>query len=261
MSTEKKQHASLTPANKGQKIIVLEDDGQEEAQRAPIPYEDRELKSDQLTSSKGGRMVRASRRLGRGDGDRVPPELNATPILRSTFRFYANATVVSGTTSLAQMMLVPGGIGTVSNSTIATFATSFKINKISVWCPTGSSVATTEVYWNATADSTYFGRDEEKCNSVPAGVTLAGAMVFVPPKGSMSAQWLNSHQTSSTNIITWQIPVGSIIDVDLSYVLGNNFLNFAVSGFSTVSVGSIYYGYLDGKAGGKLAPFGRPATS
>lgn len=198
---------------------------------------------------------RNNRRAVRGLS--VPPPLDTTPSLRHVFRF---ACSTSGTYNVVvnSLLAACGGICTVANSTIVTFASAVKVHRVSIWpAPNSTTVEANGVQFSSSSDT--YSRDESKGRDVPDGITVTGAVTAVPPPNSSAAFWATS--TASRQLFVLQITAGSIVDVDLSICLANTLTGASITGLTTAVLGTTYYLALDGRASNKVTPLRLPTTS
>jgi hypothetical protein len=183
----------------------------------------------------------------------LPPKLDTTPVYSAVFRFQnTNATV--STVTAAQLLTVPGIIGTATNSTGSSIASSVKIRSIKIWPAAGTNA---EVSWNAGSGITY-QKDSSVDTTTPTGVTAGtGPLYLRPPSQSFGGFWLSPTLTTTT-IFAINCGVGSVVDVHLDFVTCNNSGGQSIS-LTTVVVGSFYYTHLDST--NRYVPVGRPSTS
>jgi hypothetical protein len=187
-------------------------------------------------------------------GLNLPPAIQITPVMRHVFRYNASAGGNVNVTS-AEVIGALGTICTVTNSTVRPWASSFRINSIKIWGSASSAAAQSErLFWSSGPGAQ--SRDWEVDKTVPEGLTVSGALVTRPPKGTLGALW----QTSNAAILfVVALNVGSVLDMDVSFTLSNQF----VSGTQTVAtgvLGTIYYLYLDGSTSHTLVPVALPST-
>jgi len=207
----------------------------------------------QLVRGLGGR----GKRVGGGGGRiSIPPPLDVSTTFRKKYRFFctsANARNVS----VADLLGVAGTICTTANTGVTTMAACCKINKVTVW-PSASASATTyaDVEWIAAASG--FDRERDVTINIPQGVTMTGALSFRPQAKSLSSFWLNS-TIASTNIFFITCSVGSVVELDASYVLSAIYtpVNIAVA---TGTLGAVYYLAMDGPSTNTFQPTNLPST-
>jgi hypothetical protein len=232
---------------------------------APVPYPPKgtaETKTNERFQLVGNTQKKAVMRLtGFGKKRRgrtgkttssVPPTLETAPAVTQVFRF----ATTSGTTvspTVAQLILVPGFICAVVNSTAYSLASCIKINSIKIWTAASGGA---EVSWLAASG---YAKDDSKDSQIPTGMTAgSGPYVTRPPRKSLAGDWLAPSLTTQTPF-SISCTTGSIIDVSLSFVLSNNIAPQSVT-IATGAVGSLYYGYLDGPTSHLYVPQGRPST-
>jgi len=197
------------------------------------------------------------KKMGLGDGGvgaSLPPSIQITPKLRHTFRFYQTVgghTAVTSNSVLAAL----GGVCYVANSLVKPMASSFKINKVTIYpAPNLSGTSACNIAW-ALATGTQI-RDEEKDRTLPDGLTVSAPVSSKPPRGSLAAMW----QAGSTNSLFFtDALIGSVLDLDISFTLSNQFLTAGQS-VVTGTLGVIYYLYLDGSTSHNWIPVGVPST-
>jgi len=187
-----------------------------------------------------------------------PPPINTVSQGHSVLRFTATSAAAAVSCSIGNVLAAIGGIGTIANSTIESVASSFKLHRITIWpaSTTAGSGQQAEIVWTNSGNYT---RDESKSVAIPAGTTMPDVVVNRPPKDALAADWQVSTGGSSAMFLV-TCPAGSIIDVDVSWTLSNNFAGYTQSGYAAVTQGSAYYARLDG-VGGKFLPLGVPTTN
>jgi hypothetical protein len=207
-----------------------------------------------LGAKKRTRMVQGRKGNGRKgkSSPSVPPTLETAPAVRQIFRFQnSNATTTSPT--VAQLMTVPGMIGTVVNTSCSGIASSIRIHSIKIWLPASGFA---EVSW---VSASGYAKDDSKDASLPTGIVGGSAPYSSsPPKGSLAADWLTAALTTQV-LFTIGCTIGSIIDVDLSFVMSNN-IGAGSQTVVTAALGTLYYAYLDGPTTHYYLPIGRPST-
>ncbi len=94
---------------------------------------------------------------------------------------------------------------------------------------------------------------------MPTGITAGtGPVVITPPSWSLAGDWI-APAVSTAVIFTIQAGVGSVIDVHLDFVTGNN-VGLQTISLATAALGAMYYSYLDGSSTHLYQPVGRPST-
>jgi hypothetical protein len=173
-------------------------------------------------------------------------------------RFTATATAASVQVTIGQVMCAIGSICTIANSTVTSVASSIKLHKITIWpaSTTAGAAQNAEVLWINVGN---FSKDESKSTAVPSGTTISDVIVDLPPKDSLACFWQASAGAASP-LFSLTCPAGSIIDVDVSWTMSNNFAAVVQAGYAAATLGTLYYSRLDG-VGGKFLPLGVPTTN
>jgi len=187
-----------------------------------------------------------------------PPPIDTVSQGHSILRFTATSAAAAVSISIGNVLAAIGGIGTIANSTIESVASSFKLHRVTIWpavVAAGSSQQA-EVVWTNSGNYT---RDESKSVAIPSGTAMPDVVVNRPPKDALAAAWQVSI-AGTTAMFLLTCPAGSIIDVDVSWTLSNNFAGNTQAGYAAVTQGSAYYARLDG-VGGKFLPLGVPTTN
>jgi len=181
--------------------------------------------------------------------------VDVTPHYRTVRRFFSAAGTTNQAITPTNILTALGAIGTVVNSTVAAFHSSFRIHRIVIWGGLQASGAESVSLSYSSALSTSV-MDTEKVVAYPEGGGIPGAMTFVPPRGSLAEFW----QGASTNaLLRTSLSPGSIVDVHLSVTLGN-VLTPPTATVTTAAVGSLYYLPLDGPSTHLITPLGLPTT-
>jgi hypothetical protein len=217
-----------------------------------------------LGLSARARMGRG-RRGRRGKAPALPPELNASPPLFQVLRYIVGASPATTTTvNVPQMIAACGAIGTVTNSTVATVFSTVRVHSITIWPGLSDSSGNPtsnapEIQWIGTTGSVL--KDTSRSKSVPFGVGVERALFERPPPDSLASDWLFYDGTTATELFNISgLTAGSIIDVAVTATMKNNVAGVSVSGVATVTLGSLYWLYLDGSTAHKLQPVARPST-
>lgn len=184
-----------------------------------------------------------------------PPKLVTTVEIRRTFRFQstnATTTVISNNNILGAL----GVCGYVTNSLGRTMTDAFKLHRVRLWGPTVSGTATTvSILWNSASifesSSNKLVTDTSVSESYPAFVDS------VPPLNSNSAFWQTA---SSSGLLYLTVPVGGIIDIDVSYTLCDGAGGGVGITLATVVLGTYYYLALDGPTTAHYTPIGLATT-
>jgi len=186
----------------------------------------------------------------------LPPALETTASYSHTYAF-------SSTTSSAVIVttqdLFPAFGFVATNSTLGTcIVSSYRVRAIRVWpSPQASATETAQLAW---ANPLVEG-DEKDTNVIrplPGGITVTAGVKYVPPKGTLASQWINT--ATNNNYFTLIAPVRSIIYLDVDVTLSSQLAPLNVnSGYTSLSTGVLYYAGLDGPgASPSYPPIGLP---
>ncbi len=185
----------------------------------------------------------------------VPPRIEITPKVRHRFRFACPSGSVLSNVTVLELLGVCGGICTAANTTFKPWAGSVRIHSVRIYnglSSTGYTLA--NLTWNVAADS--YVPDEEWNQTFPEGTTTPGCLTFRPPKKSLASFWLSG---ASGAVFSISASAGSVVDVDLSFRLSNQFTASTIP-IATGTLGTIYYMCLDGNTTHNFAPIGLPFT-
>jgi hypothetical protein len=227
---------SLSPA--------LESEGKDEKKETMGPQPVGSL-SKALSSS----VSMAGKRMGLSVS--LPPKINLTPTYRHVFRYVCRSTATAVPVNGPDLLIACGCIAT-STTTVYSIGSSVRVHSIRIW-PSPNSTTNTSVLVQWQGPITSVERDFEENQDVPAGVSVTGAAQYSPPKDSFCDKWLTGLAINALMLIT--CPIGAILDVDLSYTSSNALANATQSSLSGLTVGTVYYGTLDG-ATNALTPVG-----
>ncbi len=142
------------------------------------------------------------------------------------------------------------------------WATSLRVRAIRIFPPAEAGSIRSQLNSITWATNSTFAesKDTVRDASMPYGVSIGTVVQSRPPRNSLSAMWLNSATLStSTPLFAITAEQGAVIEVDVSFTLGNAVPNISVT-VAAAAVGTTYYGYLDGAGTHQLTPIGRPST-
>jgi len=190
----------------------------------------------------------------------LPPPIQVVPRFSHRYRFRATAAANSLAVSLQDLLGAVGVVGAVVNSKVNTLSSTVRLRSITVW-PSASTSGPDHayVYWSPTGLAGYVP-DELWETAIPDGITVARALRFVPPSGSLASFWLNPDSIpSTTGVFVITAASGSIIDVDAELTLPVTGISSQIT-VATAVVGEFYWLALDGAASNVLVPLGFPTT-
>jgi len=223
----------------------------------PLPSQGREdLKEVKEASSVRGvatGMLRgkASQAIG------LPPRIQLSPAVSHVFRFRSTSASPASIT-VADILGALGGICTVANSKVDTWASCFKIHKVTVW-PSGSTSAPTLATLQWAQGESAQVPDEVYDEAIPEGITATKALVFAPPAKSLCGFWINS-MDSAAAVFAITSSIGSIVDLQVSFRLVNAFAGVLAT-VAAGTLGTVYYLALDGPSSNTYVPVGMLSTS
>ncbi len=182
------------------------------------------------------------------------PQLKSNIRVNHTYRFI-NTNAATLNVNVTSLMGIVGTCCNQANATVCGLFNAFKVNRVTIYA--AESVAGTPV----TCSVEWFGFNnsppiEDSRTSVSTAVPIV--LSSKPPPNSLAKFWQTN---TGTTLFTIVVPAGSVIDIDLDYMLadtGATFQNFAVT---TGSAGAVYYLALDNQAGThNFAPVSKVTT-
>ncbi len=150
-----------------------------------------------------------------------------------------------------------GSIGTVANTTVASFCTAFKIHSITIYAANQGQTVTLD--WNGTGGAFNPGLTYSiTCTSSSQPVK----MVCVPPKDCNAAFWQGGSATTLFTVtMAASTGVPCYMDLDAEFVFADQ-LNLPIyNAVGTAVVGTVYYLALDAPTTARWTPVDRPTTS
>jgi hypothetical protein len=213
------------------------------------------------SKANGMRAVRGKKGKKSG-GSNLPPELSCVIQSSHRFRFrvvagFSTPVNITGN-SLAGII---GGICTVANTTVATWASSVRVHSITIYPPSttiASAPNPPEVVWFSPI--TVMEKDDSKERVFPPGVTTPLAVHSRPPPNTLCADWFGTVAVATQPLFAiGECDTGAIIDVSVSWTMSNN-LNNVLATVAAGTLSKVYYLYLDGSTSHNFAPVGKPST-
>jgi len=166
------------------------------------------------------------------------------------FRFMANAAGSHAITP-TNILGACGVIGQVTNTSVAAFASSFRIRAVRVW-GFAASASLVRLIWAGAANSPDIVRSDSATN-----VNRSPFCGGPPPRQSLASFWQVAGNGTLFSVVC---PVNSIVDIVLDAILGDTLTATSIATATDV-VGTLYYLALDGPAANVLRPVGLPTTS
>ncbi len=181
-----------------------------------------------------------------------PPPIKTTTIFRRKFRMYVSNAALDGTFTEANLLLIPGGICTVLNATLTSFATSVKIHSIEIWGVASadgvaSVVCVRPLGVTGAASANLAVNEAVSDNST--NVAYTPYVKYVPRQGSRLSFWLSNDNDGSDKLVHLTAPIKSVLDFDISF-------NFGLQ----PDIGAIAYGISVGTVGVQYWPSFTAAT-
>jgi len=182
------------------------------------------------------------------------PKLTVNPQVNCVLR-YGVTTTGNYTTNVGTLISCMGAIATTTSSSTSV-CSSVRLRKITFYIPalaSGGAAEAIGLYWAPGGSSSNLP-DKIVNNSLASGITSGQKVSLRPPRGSLTAYWWNS-SAASTNLFTLVVPMGTVIDVELSGMFSGNSSGITTTdGSSSLTIGDLYYRALDGVHNGKIAP-------
>jgi hypothetical protein len=193
---------------------------------------------------------------------KLPPPLLLTPTFDQILRF-KNSAASAKTVTIGELANACGGIAATA-VLFFPWSSTIRIKAIHIW-PAVSGTNTSpltppnqcSLNWLAAASAGYLPEDE-KDQTIPAGVTVTRPGKFGPPKGSLANNWLGQALASEA-LFSIQAPIGSVVDVHVLCRMSNDLSPFPSAVISGGTPGLSYWGSLEGT--GVYAQVGRPSVS
>jgi hypothetical protein len=195
-------------------------------------------------------MAKGKKKGGkRGKGGRGmpanPPQLRVVTSVRKTFRHVVTTAFVQGTLNESELLMLPGAMGTVTNTTLVATQVSVKLHGIRIWgtAPAAGAASTVSIRWfgvqSAAVNATAIMDVIQDTSTNPAHAPHVQAR---PPPGSRLSFWLSADNAGSDELLAITAPVGSVVDFDVEF---NHGMPSGVGSFtysaSTVTVGVMYW--------------------
>jgi len=116
-----------------------------------------------------------------------------------------------------------------------------------------------EILWNSPVLAVE--KENAMVNSIPTNMTSPCSVVARPPKGTLASFYSNSQVNASLALFSITAPIGSIIDISVSFALSNIYIAVPSITITTGTLGIIYYLALDHGVADTYVPLGRTTTA
>jgi hypothetical protein len=177
-----------------------------------------------------------------------PSQLKSNIQVHHKFRFLASSSFIGSINT--QTMMGIAGVMASSTTNAYVIASTMKINSIEAWTPPASqgSAATVSLIWAG-----YNNAPEREVSDTTVSVSTPAYIKSSPPTDSLAKFWFN--QVSNQNIFVLNAPVGTIVDVDVDFILFDDAEVQTAVVLIGATAGLMYYSPLDGfGAASKLNP-------
>jgi hypothetical protein len=187
----------------------------------------------------------------------LPGSLRTDDLVSTSFRYVCGTSVTAGSVTRGKLLNL---IGLASSSTNAyRIISGIRLRAVHIWTdssPASGTVDTSTFEWTG-------GYTRPSVTTTSAmGTSGVTYQRHVPPKFSLAADWSISGVAESDVLFAYNVTVGDVVQLDVTYQLQNAVTgNYIEQTITTVSMaaGYIYSYSLDG--GAKLVSVGRLATT
>jgi len=120
-----------------------------------------------------------------------------------------------------------------------------KLNYVEMWANAQAGTPVTiSAEW--LSNNPYFGNDSNLKSDTALGTAENAHVKFRPPRGSYAAGWLSNNIGANNNILQLAFPIGTIIDVSLTFtILDDDVQMLVTGGLAGATIGKVYTRYLD----------------
>ncbi len=168
-----------------------------------------------------------------------PPMFRSNLVFSHKFRFEASA-AFNGLITSTSILGACGGIGTVTNTTIALWTTSVKVRSVELWAAPAALGA------GATVSINWFGANNSpnlEVSDTSLSTAFNAHVISKPPPSSTASFWQRA--AVSTNMFTLVVPTGAVVDLEVDMVMADQDVALATAAPATAVVGTVYYLALD----------------
>ncbi len=181
-----------------------------------------------------------SRRIGPSTNPAFPSPIKSHPAQSRIIRYRMGSSTTQDVTVQDMLRLI--ATGTASSTTKVLLFDSVRLDRVCAWGVDSTAAQSTNLTklslrWGVGVNGV--GNQQELVtygtNSSPAHISA------VPPTDSLSGFWLTQSidNPSTTVLFTLDAPVGSVVDIHFTYVLGD--ATSTVTGGSTSANNGVYY--------------------
>jgi len=214
----------------------------------------------------GGRIAGRSSRSGgqkrkRGKvTPRLPPQINVILNVPSRIRYQISSSIAPNNATPVTRAMVLGSLGaicTVANTSLACWASTFRVKRITMWPAVNGDAGVLESV-TGTAEQALV-KEKLNISSLPTGITVDRAVVWAPPRGSYLRMWQSA--VNSSDVLFYLFGnAGTILDVECIFTLAGTVGGSILVGAATCSLGHQYYLSLDGSTLHNITPLALNTT-
>jgi hypothetical protein len=176
------------------------------------------------------------------------PQISSNITGTHRFRFIASSAIVN-TSILTGDILKISGLFAATTVLLYPVNKTFRLKRVEVWAPTATS--TTGAICSVEWPTGQTGPTKE-VSDISINVSEPAHLVAIPPPLSIASFW---QQDGTTSMFVLNCPGGSVVDITIDYVQDDDGVASALP-ITVVgaTVGTIYYGFLDGDTTHLLTP-------
>jgi hypothetical protein len=208
-------------------------------------------KANSLRANRGG--TRKSSQRGGMERSPNPPMFSSNIRVSHKYRFEATGAVTSSITD-SQVLASLGGICALNTNNVTSWATSFRIKKISIWAapPSQGAASTCSVEWFGFGNSPAIEHSDTTLS-----VARNAVVHSQPPPQSLCSFW---QKATGTALFKLTCPTNSVVDLTVDYILSDDEVTQSTATATVNVLGMVYYLPLDGIATHLLIPVSLVST-
>jgi hypothetical protein len=148
--------------------------------------------------------------------EKFPPQYSSQPVVSRTIRYKATGASVSVPITVGSLLNLIFGVPAAALATdFIPMWNAVKVNKIKIWglnSAAATAFSDVALLW-AGANTPDIEVTDSGTNNSPAHISSK------PPKGSLASFWWNHTSVLTQALFNVTMPIGSILDINVSYVL------------------------------------------
>lgn len=185
-----------------------------------------------------------------------PDEIKCNSVVKSKYRYASIALQAATTITVKNLLEAMGQVQTDATHVQSVFSC-VRIKKVQIWGPAAAAGghADISVRWATGGNNVV---DDVKTNTT---ISTANSCYYesTPPPNTFSSMWWDS-AAAATVLFDISCPANAIVDVMLEGRLRNSIAQPTTTVVVVAkTVGTLFYGYLDGPATANFFPEGRPS--